>query len=180
MSDFGLKLKSILTHGAKFVGQTANSAAKATKYKMGELSNLSKRRDLIAELGAKVFELSCNGLELPDAAAAIVKQIVALDGDLQAMRADHAAEKAAAAEKHAAEKAARAAEKAAAKAAAAVEKGAAPVDIELPEVEAAPLEEASVVDQQAVPTLDVEINAADVSACTGEKSDDSDVPTLNV
>lgn len=168
MSDFGVKIKGILSTSAKFVSKTATSAAKATKYKMDELSTLSKRRDLISDLGAKVYELSKSGLELPADAAELVKQIIALEGDLESMRADHAAQKAAAAEQHAAEKAARAAEKAAAKAAAASEQGTTPMEVELPEVQM-PAAEAVVV-----PTLDVEETAAP------EEASETDVPTLNV
>lgn len=177
MSDFNSKLKDILSSSAKFIGKTADSAAKATKYKMNELSNLSKRRDLISELGAKVFELSNAGLELPADAAEIVKQIVALDVELNALRADHAAQKAAAAEQHAAEKAARAAEKAAAKAAAAVQKGTAPVEIELSETEAPADEAHTVNEEEAVPTLDVE---EATPATADEKPEAPEVPTLNV
>ena len=163
MNDFGMKVKDFLSTSAKFVGKTANTAAKATKYKMDELTSLSKRRDLISELGAKVFELSANGVELPAELADLLNQIKLLDCELEALRADHAAQKAAAAEKHAAEKAARAAEKAAAKASCAVEEGNAPVQVEIPE------------EESVVPTIDVESDEE-----TASEDEENEVPTLNV
>ena len=93
MADFSTTLKNVFSKSVKFVGKTAKSAAKSTKYKLDELSNLSKRRDLISELGNKVFELAQAGLVLPAEAAEIAKQITMLDGDLAVMRADHAAER---------------------------------------------------------------------------------------
>lgn len=175
MSDFSAKLKSILSGSAKFVGKTAASAAKSTKYKLNELSALSKRRELISDLGAKIYELSQAGIELPSEAQELVKQIAALDGNLDTMRADHAAQKAAAAEQHAAEKAARAAEKAAAKASAEIEKGTASVEVDLPEVESPVVEvEMPVEEPTAVPTLNVEAETV------AEQPADDEVPTLNV
>ncbi len=177
MSDFATSLKNILTKGAKFVGKTANSAAKATKYKMDEMSTLGKRRELISALGEKVFELTKQGLALPEEASCLVEQLNAVETDLNALRADHAAQKAAAAEKEAAEKAARAAEKAAAKAAAAIEKSTAPVEPEIPAAayEMAPDPDEPTVCEAEVPTLEVEQNA-DAS----DDIADNEIPTLNV
>lgn len=181
MSDFSNKLKNVLVCSAKFIGKTANTAVKAGKYKMNELTGVSKRRDLINELGSKVFELSQNGLELPSEAAELVRQILVIDGELETLRADHAAQKAAAAEQHAAEKAARAAEKAAAKAAAAIEKSTEPVAVDLPDAEAptAEIEVSSAETTEDVPTLKVDV-AAGESSCTGEKPAEDSVPTLKV
>ena len=162
MSDIREKVKQLLNGSAKFIGKTAASAAKATKYKVNEMGQLSKRRELISELGAKVFELYGKGAELPEEALDLARQIAVLDTELESMRAEHAAQKAAAAEKQAVEKAARAAEKAAAKTAAVIEKSTEPVDVELPEEETV-----------SVPTLDVKEEA------TLEKLD-TEVPTLNV
>ena len=178
MSLISQKLKSVLLDGAKIVGNAAATAAKNTKYKMNELSNLSKRRELIAELGTKVFELCIGGVELPAEAAEIVKQIIALDGDLEALRADHAAQKAAAAEKHAAEKAARAAEKAAAKAAAAIEKNTVPVEVE-PLAAEAPADAVEMTEKAETPVLDVEAAAAENAEITAKPAE-NEIPTLNV
>lgn len=95
MSEFSTKVKGILSASAKFVGKTANVAAKATKFKMDELTALGKRRDLISELGSRVYELSINGIELPEQLSALLNQITVLDENLEALRANHAAEKAA-------------------------------------------------------------------------------------
>lgn len=171
MANFGHTLKNVLTRSAKFVGSTASRLAKATKFKTNELTELSKRRDLVNVLGEKVYDLSHNGLVLPEEAAALVHQIAALDNELAVLRADHAAQKAADAQQRAAEKAARAAEKAATKAAAAIEQSTAPVAVNIPELDASDSEVVS--DTASVPTLNVEVSAEDASAT-------EEVPTLNV
>ena len=171
MSDFSVKLKNFLGRSAKFIGRTANTTVQATKYKVNEISAMNKRRELVVDLGKKVLELCGNGLVLPEEAATIVEQINQLDAELNTMRADRAAEKAAAAEQHAMEKAARATEKAAAKAAEAIEKSTAPVTSNVPDIEqpvAASAEEAP------APTLELDIDEATVADANTE------VPTLNV
>lgn len=112
MSEIGLKIKQAGTTGAKAVGRAATSAANTTKFKVDELSILSKRRDLINDLGKRVLEMSRNGIELPEGMADLIQQLDALDSSLDTLRNAHAAQKAEAAEKRAAEKEARAAAKA--------------------------------------------------------------------
>lgn len=170
MSDFSKNLKEVLSRSAKFVGRTTNTLVSATKFKTNELSTMSKRRDLISELGAKVYELSLNGFALPEEASELVKQIAVLDNELVVLRADHAAQKAAAAQQQAEEKAARAAEKAAAKAAEAIEKCTAPVAVAIPETEAV-ADVTAMPEAEAAPVLDVQ---------QPETDDISDSPTLNV
>lgn len=171
MSEFAKTMKDLLNRSAKFIGRTFNTAASETKYKANELSLNNKRRELVTELGKKVLELSSAGLILPVEAADIVNQIVKLDGDLNSLRNDHAAQKAAAAEQHAVEKAARATEKAAAQAAAAIEKSTAAVDVEAPVVEVnAEADDA----EPETPVLEVNIEEA------VKDDNESDVPTLHV
>ncbi len=175
MANFGETLKDVFHTSKAFVTRNANKAAKATKFKYHEMSNQSKRRDLIRELGEKVFELSKTGAAMPAEVAELIEQINKLEIDLASLRSDRVAEKAAAAEQYSAEKAARAAEKAAAKAAAAIEKSTAPVEINMPEVEA-PVAEIDVVvsdEKEAIPTLEVAQEASEQDAPT-------ECPTLNV
>ena len=160
MSDFTITLKKVLTRTARFIGRTAATVAAYTKFKIKELSALSKRRDLIRELGIKVYELAGNGLMLPDEATELVGSVSALDAEVEALRADHAARKAEKAEQAAAEKAARAAAQAAA-----FEKNAAE--------QVAP----SRVDEGAtVP----EINVPEFSVPDAEDDAQSELPTLNI
>ena len=170
MSDFTTSLKNILSQSAKFVGKTASSAAKATKYKMNEMNTQGKRRELIIELGEKVLELAKQGLKLPEEAGELVEQLNNVEADLNALRAEYAAQKANAAEQAAAEKAARAAERAAAKAASPIEKSAAPVKAEMNE-------QADVVmfDPEELTVCEAEQDV-DVS----DKPADNEIPTLNV
>ena len=174
MADFATKLKCLFVKSAKVVSRTAKTAAKATKFKVDELSNLGKRRDLINELGEKVVELCHAGLSLPEDAVSIIRQIEALEGELTILRADRAAQKAAAAEQRAVEKAARAAEKAAERSAAAIRQGTAVVemDISAPEVPPAEINTASAGESD-VPVLKVQTEPV-------ASKEDTDIPTLNI
>lgn len=173
MADFSTTMKNVVSVSVKFIVNTAKTAAKAIKFKMDEMSNLSKRRDLIGQLGDKVFELSNKGVQLPDEIIEIVGNIVQLDGELAIMRARRAADKVAAAEQHAAEKAARATEKAAAKSAAVIDKSTQTVEIEVPEAPAAAdIEEME--ESAAVPVMNIHVEQEE------NKAEEETVPTLNV
>ena len=107
MANFGDKMKSFLKVSAKAVGRTATGLVSATRYKMDEMGYESRRREAIAELGAKVYEMGRNGAELPEELMALVAEISQMDEGMEELRTEHAAEKAAVAEKVAAEKAER-------------------------------------------------------------------------
>ena len=170
MADFMTTIKQSVNRGAKMIARNAKKLAKAAKFKTREMSDLRKRRKLISDLGEMVYNMTNEGLVLPVDAAELVKEITLLDSDLNVLRSDRAAQKAADAQLRAAEKAARAAEKAAAKTAAAIEMSTAPVGVEIPEAEvpaAAPAAEES-----EAPMLDLPVEV--------ENAEETEVPTLNV
>lgn len=167
MSNMAATLKDMLTRSVKFIGRNARRLAKETKYKTNELSDLGKRRDLIRDLGERVYKLSQNGLVLPTEATELIQQIAMLDSNLAVMRADHAAQKAADAQLRATEKAARAAEKAAAKSAEVIAQSTAPVEIDLPK------SEAPVSAAPEAPVLEVPDEAEG-------KQEETEIPTLNI
>lgn len=172
MSDFTNKLSTVLKKCVKIVASGAKTLINNIRFWTEELSNRSKRRDLIKELGLKALELSQNGADFPLEMNELVKQIVQLDMELDTLKTAHAVQKAAAAEKHAAEKAARAAEKAAS----VIEQSTAAVDIEIPET--VPVAEIQVPAEEEVrvPTLDI-----DEAVRAAENSDHEEQrPTLNV
>ena len=166
MSDFVKKTKDILSQCMKFVATCAKKVAASTKklvkevkYKTTEWSDLGKRRELISELGERVYSLSRNGIELPNAVDVLIEQLNLIEKNLDDRRTEHAAEKAASAEQRAAEKAARAAEKAAAKSAAPVS-----VPADVPDE---PIEPKA-------PTMEMPEKAAD------EAASDSEAPKLQI
>lgn len=170
MADFMTTIKQSVTRGAKMVTRNAKKLTKAAKFKTHELNDLRKRRKLISDLGEVVYKMSSEGLILPVDAAELVKEITLLDSDLNVLRSDRAAQKAADAQLRAAEKAALAAEKAAAKTAAAIEKSTASVQVDIPETEipaAAP-----VAEEVEAPVLDLPVEE--------ESAEETEVPTLNV
>ena len=169
MSDFRVKLKDFLGRSAKFIGRTANTTAKATKYKYNEISAMTKRRELVNDLGKKVLELYNSDMNLPFEAADLIEQIRQLDAELSTLRAEHAAEKAAAAQQHAMRKAALAAERTAAQAADMIDQCTAPVKVDVAET-VQPV--VTSTEDAAVPTLELDIEKA--------AEPESEVPTLNV
>lgn len=165
MSDFVKKTKDILSQCMKFVATCARKVAasakklvKEVKYKTSEWSDLGKRRELISELGERVYSLSRNGIDLPNAVDVLIEQLNLIEKNLDDRRTEHAADKAASAEQRAAEKAARAAEKAA--------KSTAPVTMPT-EVPNEPIEPKA-------PTMEVPEKAAD------EAASDSEAPKLQL
>ncbi len=170
MADFSTTFKNVVSKSAKCIGKAANAAVKATKYKLKEMDILGKRRELLKDLGDKVYELTANGLVLPEEAEEIVRQLTEVDAQLNTLRAEHAAHKAAEAEQKAAEKAARAAEQAAAKTAAAIDMCTEPVEAGMPEMQTP-----EVACEAPVPTLHVDVPAADDA-----DAEATEPPILNV
>ena len=169
MSDFSVKMKDILGRSAKFISRAANTTAKATKYKYNEISAMTKRRELVNDLGKKVLELYSSDMNLPFEAADLIEQIHQLDAELSTLRAEHAAEKAAAAQQHAMEKAARAAEHTAVQAADMIDQCTASVEVDVD----ATVQHVDTSAKEAVaPVLELDIEKA--------AEPDKEVPTLNV
>ena len=170
MSDFATTLKQACKRGAKMISRGAKRLASATKFKASEFNDLKKRRKLIRELGEITYKLSSEGLVLPVEAAKVAGDIALLDNDINVLRTDHAAKKAAAAQIRAAEKAERAAEKAAAKTAAAIEKSTAPVQIDIPDDDFIVTDSAP---ETETPVIEIEPEEEATTA-------DAEIPTLNV
>lgn len=170
MADFVTTIKQGVTRCAKMITRNTKKLTKAAKFKTHEMSDLRKRRKLISNLGEVIYKLSNEGLVLPVDAAELVKEITLLDSDLNVLRSDRAAQKAADAQLRAAEKAALAAEKAAAKTAAVIEMSTAPVPVEIPDADIP--ETAPVTEQTEAPVLDLPVEA--------DSATESEVPTLNV
>ena len=170
MADFMTTIKQSVTRGAKMITRNAKKLTKAAKFKTHELSDLRKRRKLLSDLGELVYKLSCDCLVLPVVAAELVKEIVLLDSDLNVLRSDRAAQKAADAQLRAAEKAAIAAEKAAAKTAAAIEQSTDPVQFDIPDAEIPGSIAAE--EKPDAPVLDFQIE--------DENKENTEVPTLDI
>ena len=106
MADFATTMKKFFAGSAKLMGRAASGVASATRFKMSEMDNISRRREAISELGEKVFSLFEAGVELPEEIVPLANEIRALNEGLDTLRADRVAEKAAAKEQRAQERAA--------------------------------------------------------------------------
>lgn len=171
MSDFAVTLKNALTQSAKFVGRTACSTAKAAKFKVSELTTLGKRRELINELGEMMFDLAKGGFNLPVEASVLLEQLKSIENDLETLRAAHAAEKAADAEKTAAEKGIQSGERTASTTACTFDK-----DMDLVDEPIAKAETDSSVEFEAKgPVMEV----TEETSSTSDKTD-REIPTLDI
>ena len=65
MSEFGQNLKNIVMKSIETIGTTAGSIATNTRQKVEEFNLSNNLRDIYAEIGAKVFDLSKHGTEFP-------------------------------------------------------------------------------------------------------------------
>ncbi|MBQ8555187.1 MAG: hypothetical protein IJ438_04845 [Clostridia bacterium] len=168
MADF----KDMFSRGVKAINKAASSIVRTTRFKMDEMGAQSRRREAVAELGEKAYTLWQDGRVLPEELLELLSEIKTLESQLDGIRADRSAAKAAAAEANAAEKAARAAAKAATAAERAAEQAGTPVAPVI-DLDAEPAEEVA-------PTLDIEVPVEDGPVHTGEKPAEEAVPTLNV
>lgn len=111
----GKAIGTAAEESGKAISRVASNTVTDTRFKVNEMSIMRKRSEVLAELGAKVYELALAGAVMPEEAAAIIAKVQEVDAELDALRSEHNAQKAEAAQLVANEKAARAAQKAAAK-----------------------------------------------------------------
>ena len=57
MADLNKNLKSLWMKGMQAIGNTASSIASNTKYKLDEMNLLNRRREILADFGAKAYAL---------------------------------------------------------------------------------------------------------------------------
>ena len=179
MADFAEILENIVTSGIRIVNRTANTVTQETRYKLGELDSMSRRREAITELGQKVYDLFQAGVDMPEEALPLLNELRALDEGLTAMRSEHAVQKAAQAEERQAEKATRKEERAAAKAAraaqiAAAKEAAARMQAEVAEAATEIAEEVEEAAEEVAPVL--EVPAEEIA----EVAQDEEVPVIEV
>ena len=115
MADFSKTFKKALETSAeavskaaavtgKAISKAANASGKAishaatttldnARFKMDELGTIRRRNEVIAELGAKMYELFLAGVELPADAAAIAAKVQVVDCELDVLRSEHNARK---------------------------------------------------------------------------------------
>ncbi len=97
MADIGKTVKSLWTQSVKAVNKAANNLAASTRMKVDEMSSVNRRRDLITEMGEKLYQQWCAGDPAPECFAAQLEEIRAIDERLEEMRAEREAKATAAA-----------------------------------------------------------------------------------
>ena len=87
MSELGQNLKDLVLKGIDKIGSTASGLASSTKQKVNELALKGKKNEILEALGEKVYEAWKNGAELPEELAADLREVMALDAELEKMNA---------------------------------------------------------------------------------------------
>lgn len=87
MSELGQNLKDLVLKGIDKIGSTASGLASSTKQKVNELALKGKKNEILEALGEKVYEAWKNGAELPEELAAELREVMALDAELEKMNA---------------------------------------------------------------------------------------------
>ena len=173
MADFGKILKATLDTSVqaarkavavtgKAIGKAATASGKAishaatttmdmTRFKMDEMGTIRRRNEVIAELGAKMYELFLAGTDLPAEAAEIAAKVQAVDAELENLRSEFKARKEAAAKANTAE-----VENAAVEEAPETATEAPVLEVEA-EVETEPEEQPAVDEAEKVPTINVPV-----------------------
>ena len=87
MSELGQNLKDLVLKGIDKIGSTASGLASSTKQKVNELALKGKKNEILEALGEKVYEAWKNGAEMPEELAADLREVMALDAELEKMNA---------------------------------------------------------------------------------------------
>jgi len=88
MAEFGKNLKGIWLKGMEAISNTASSIASNTKYKVDEMNIVNRRREILSDFGAQAYELWQKGERFPEALETLLKELSALDEQLNAIRTE--------------------------------------------------------------------------------------------
>ena len=91
MADIGNNLKSIWMKGMAAIGNTASSIANNTKFKVDEMSMVTRRAEILKDFGAKAYALWQKGEHYPEELEEQLRELSGLDEKLNDMRAERIA-----------------------------------------------------------------------------------------
>lgn len=97
----GKAIGKAATASGKAIGRAATTTLDNARFKMDELGTIRRRNEVLAELGAKVYEMYLAGTELPAEAAEIAARAQVIDCELEVLRSEHKARKEATAQQDA-------------------------------------------------------------------------------
>lgn len=86
MSELGQNLKDLLMKGIDAIGNTASSLASSTRQKVNEMALRGKRNEILEAFGEKVYEAWKNGIELPEELTRDLREVAALDEELDGLK----------------------------------------------------------------------------------------------
>ena len=89
MADFGKSLKGIWMKGMEAIGNTANSIAANTKFKVEEMNMLNRRTEILTDFGNKAYALFLKGERFPEELEKQLTELSELDEKLNSIRAEH-------------------------------------------------------------------------------------------
>ena len=91
MADVGKSIKNIWVKGMTAIGNTANSIASNTRYKVEELNLLNRRNEILSDFGNKAYALWQKGVDFPEALENELVELSRLDEKLNALRVERLA-----------------------------------------------------------------------------------------
>ena len=86
MSEIGQNLKNIVIKGIDMLGSKASDFASTAKQKVDSFNLENHKQEQLAEIGAKVYEMSREGAEFPEAFQDVLKTLEEIDSQLVKLR----------------------------------------------------------------------------------------------
>ena len=86
MSELKQNLKDLVIKGIDAIGNTASSLASSTKQKVNELALKGRRNEILEGFGEKAYEAWKNGAELPEELTGDLREVLALDQELEQLK----------------------------------------------------------------------------------------------
>lgn len=83
MSEFGENLKNIVKKSMAVIGNKATDLAANAKQKVDAFNLTNRKNDLFSMIGRKIYELSVQGGAIPEGLEEELKEIVAIDKELE-------------------------------------------------------------------------------------------------
>ena len=86
MSEIGQNLKELVIKGIDAIENKASSLASSTRNKVNEIALKGKRSEIMEAFGEKAYEAWKNGAELPEDLVSDLREVMAIDAELNQMQ----------------------------------------------------------------------------------------------
>ena len=91
MADIRGVMKNAMLKTMEAINNTANSIATSTKTKVDEMNMVNRRQEILSSFGTKAYELWQKGEQFPEELEALLKELTAVDEELENLRKERLA-----------------------------------------------------------------------------------------